>query len=330
MRGLLTARRLTPIEVTTYAAGAAVALIGIASPPKLWSFRVGGLPPLALPLVVLAALGAALWTRVHPAPRRERAPLHPVVVFAIAAVALWLLRTVELYGDAKDVKRLVGEGVVFVKREPLSTAAFVLVDRSIGSVLGWAPIVSIQVVNTLAGAFGVVVLVGLARRIAAPASAAATVALVGCGAVQLFAGYVELYTLPTVCMLASLACGLDALAGRRGLVAAFGLWTLSCMFHLSGIVFLPAMIWLAYHAGGRALATGMRLAAVTVVPALVLYVAMRWVGYEGADESGMGGGDGSMFVPLFELTGMTRYLMFRPAHLLAIATSNCWSRRSGS
>lgn len=316
--------RLTPIEATTYAAGAMVAVLGIASPPQIWAFPVAGLSPLVPPLLVLAALGAALWSRVHPAPRRERASMHPVVTFAIAAVVLWLLRSTELYGDAKNVRRLVGEGALFIKREPLATTLFVLVHRTFGSVLGWAPIVSIQVVNTLAGALGVVVLAGLARRIAGRASAPAIVALVGCGAVQLFAGYVELYTLSTVCMLASLACGLDALAGRRDLVVAFGLWTLSCMFHLSGIVFLPAMLWLAYHAGfrrpgSRALATSIRLAAVTVVPALVLYVAMRWVGYAGADETGVGGGDGGMFVPLFELTGMTRYLMLRPGHLLAIA-----------
>jgi hypothetical protein len=317
-------RRLTPIELITYAAGAAIALVGIVAPRRIWAFPVDGLPPLALPVLVLVALGAALWSRAQLSARRERAPLHGVAVFAIAALVLWLLRCRMTYGDARTVERLVGDGVLFVKREPLSPAVFVLVHRSLGGVFGWTPVVSVQVVNTLAGAFGVVVLVGLARRIAGRAAAPAAVVLVGCGSVQLFAGYVEMYTLSTVCMLAGLACGLDALAGRRGPIAAFALWTLSCMFHLSGVVFLPAMLWLAYHAGlrrfdRRALVAGLRLASVTVVPAIALYVVMRWVGYEGAGEPGMGGGDGGMFVPLFELSGMTRYLMFRPAHLLAIA-----------
>jgi hypothetical protein len=42
-------------------------------------------------------LVACWWSRTPP---RERAQLHPVATFAIAAVALWLVRCDEVYGDA--------------------------------------------------------------------------------------------------------------------------------------------------------------------------------------------------------------------------------------
>ena len=306
------ARGVTSLEVVVALAGAAVAVLELVAPHRVWSFPVRGVPSVVFPAAVLAMLAACWWSRTPP---RERAPLHPVATFAIAAVALWLVRCDELYGDATIVNRMVAGGVLFVKREPLTSAVFVVVHRTLGALLHWRPLVTIQVVDTIAGGLGVVALVALARRIAEPARIPAAAALVGCGAVQLFAGYVELYTLSTTCMLASLVCGLDALAGRRGPVPAFALWTLSCAFHLSGLVFAPAMVWLALRTRGNLL----RLAAVTVLPAVVLYLVMRWTGYAGSDEAGFGGGDGHMFVPLFELTGMAHYLMLRPTHLLAIA-----------
>lgn len=296
------------IEAVAYLAGAGVAILELIAPRSIWSFPLRAVPSAVFPVLVLAILAAAWWSRTPP---RERAPLPNLALFAIAAVVLWLVRCEQMYGDASIVSGLVTDGVLFIKREPLSSAVFVAAHR----LLGLRPLLTIQVVDTLVGALGIVALVALARRVAGSAWLPAAVALVGCGAVQLFAGYVELYTLSTVCMLASLVCGLDALAGRRGPLPAFALWTLSCAFHLSGIVFLPAMGWLALRTRARWL----RVAGVTVLPALVLALAMQRTGYAGSGETGFGGGDGHMFVPLFHLTGMSHYLMLRPAHLLAIA-----------
>lgn len=305
--------RVTPIEAVAYAAGVGIAVLELIAPRGIWSFPVRGLPSVVFPAAVLAMLVAAWSSRTPPA---ERPPARAPVVFAIAVIVLWLVRCRELYGDAMHVESLVYGGVVFVKREPLMPAVFLLAHRAIGAPFGWNPLVTIQLVDTIAGALGILALLALARRIAGPARVPAAAALVGCGAVQLFAGYVELYTLSTVCMLASLVCGLDALAGRRGPVPAFALWTLSCMFHLSGLVFVPAMVWLGLRTGRRSV---VRILAVTVAPAIALYVAMRCLGYAGADEAGFGGGDGHMFVPLFEQSGLAHYLMLRPQHLLAIA-----------
>lgn len=305
-------QRLSPVELAIYVAGVAIAAVELIAPAGVWSFPPRALPLVVFPITIVAALAVALL--YHP-------PLRPVgrrwpalAIYIVAAIALWLLRTRELCGDGMVVERLVYEGQWFVKREPLTPAVYLAAQRAFGNVLGWNPLETVRVVNTLAGAAGVVALVQLARRIAPDARAAATVALVGSAATQLFAGYIELYTLSTVCMLWSIVLGLDALAGKRRSEPACALWTLSCMFHLSGLVFVPAIAWLAWHTR-RWLA----VAAVTVLPAIALALVMHATGYAGADEAGFGGGDGQMFVPLFELHGLSRYLMLRPAHLLAIA-----------
>jgi hypothetical protein len=330
---------LTPLEVVVFVGGLAVAAVAAFPPPGLWKFAVPGVPAWTFPAAVVLALVLALVARRSPGTLEAPAVEAPgltgsrrlalgLAVFIAAAAALWALRCQKLYGDGGAITGFVTQGVLFHKREPLSPTVFLLAQRSLGAALGWAPRETIQVVNTLAGALGIMALLGLARRIAGFARGprvAASVALVGCGAVQLFAGYVENYTLPTVCMLGSLAFGLDALAGRGGLTRAFFLWTLACMFHLSGIVFLPAMLWLLFHAGwGGDLrripgAATLRVLGVTLGPALVLGALMAHFGFHRAEESGFGGGDGRMFVPLFAKEGMSQYLFFRAQHLSAIA-----------
>ena len=305
-------QRLSPVEIAIYVAGAAVAVVELIAPAGVWSFPLRALPLIVFPVAILVALAAALLYR--PTPRPQRAPLPAVAIYIAAAIALWLLRTRELYGDGMVVERLVYEGQWFVKREPLTPTIYLAAQRALGNALGWNPLETVRVVNTLAGAAGVVALVQIARRIAPETRAAAATVLVGSAATQLFAGYIELYTLSTVCMLWSIVLGIDALAQRRHPAAACALWTLSCMFHLSGLVFVPAIAWLAWYTR-RWLA----IAAVTLLPALVLALVMHVTGYAGADEAGFGGGDGQMFVPLFELRGLSRYLFLRPAHLLAIA-----------
>jgi hypothetical protein len=251
---------LTPLESLVFVGGLVVAGVAAFPPPGLWKFAVRGVPAWSFPVLVVLALVAALWARRGASAPGSTPPERPrarrlalgLGAFALAAVALWALRCQKLYGDGGAITGFVTQGVLFHKREPLSPTVFLLVQRGLGDALGWAPRETIQIVNTLAGALGVLALLGLARRIAGFARGprlAASVALVGCGAIQLFAGYVENYTLPTVCMLGSLVFGLDALAGRGGLTRAFFLWTLACMFHLSGIVFAPAMLWLLFHAG---------------------------------------------------------------------------------
>lgn len=332
----------TAVAVTLYAGAVGLIVTAFAAPPGLWAFPVKALPAWVFPAGLTAVLAlAAVWTRFGPPAARgwpadaarpaDSAGFRHRVVVGVALLGafalLWALRCQKPYGDAGAIAGFIDRGVVFHKREPLSPALFLGVHEAVGRAVGWPPAETIRVVNTVVGALGLVVIAGLARRLL-PASRGArlagTVAIAGGGALQLLAGYVENYTVPAVLMLASLAAGLDALSGRRSPLWAYGLWTLSCMFHLSGLLFGPAMLWLAWH---TTLARDPRLvsrasvhaALVTVVPAAVLLATMHAVGFLRAEEKGFGGGDGLMFVPLFEKSGMSQYLFFRPAHLLAVA-----------
>jgi hypothetical protein len=323
---------MKPLELAIYTTGVVVAGLALLAPQPVWRFDVGVVPAWSFTAMVSVALCTALVLRQ----RRDNAVsggaaesrnVHPswttqILTFAVAAACLWLVRCERIYGDAQAITGFITEGVLFHKREPLSPTLFLLAHRSVGAALGWEPRLTIQVVNTLAGALGVVALVGIARRITGPGHVgrAATAVLVSSGAIQLFAGYVENYTIPTVCMLYSIAFGLDALAGRREFSAAVGLWVASCMFHLGGLVLLPAMAWLVWQAWrGDTRGSMLRLLSVTILPALVLYALMHYLGFHRSEERGFGGGDGLMFVPVFEQSGMSQYLLFRPAHLLAIA-----------
>ena len=343
----ITRQPFSALEGVIFLGAAAVAGVSFVPPAGVWQFSssvAGWVFPVLVVLALVSVAGlrrgwlpgdrGAAPTSAPSTPRppaRWGVALTGLVTFSLAFAVLWALRCERFYGDAGAVTGFVKNGVLFHKREPLSPTVFLLAQRAVGDALGWGPMHTIRVVNTLVGALGVVALIGLARRIAGPSTGprlAATAALLGCGAIQLFAGYIENYTLPTVCMLGSLVYALDALdapdgrSGRPGLSTAFGLWTLACMFHLSGIVFLPAMLWLLWHARGprsRALATALRLSAVTLLPAGVLLGLMLHFGYHRAEESGFGGGDGRMFVPLVAREGMSQYLFLRPQHLLALA-----------
>jgi hypothetical protein len=333
----------TAVEVVLYLGAAGLVVTAFAAPPGLWAFPVRALPAWVFPAGLTAVLAfAAAWIRFGPPAARALAadPANPAdgagfrhrVVVGVALLGafalLWALRCQKPYGDAGAIAGFIDRGVVFHKREPLSPALFLGVHEALGRALGWAPAQTIRVVNTVVGAVGLVVIAGLARRLL-PASRGArlagTVAIAGGGALQLLAGYVENYTVPAVLMLASLAAALDALSERRSPLWAYGLWTLSCMFHLSGLLFGPAMLWLAWHTtlahDPRRLVSRPSLfaALVTVVPAAALFATMHAVGFLRAEEKGFGGGDGLMFVPLFERSGMSQYLFFRPAHLLAVA-----------
>jgi len=341
-QGAFGVRTRMAVEVTLLCGAAALVVMAFAAPRGLWAFPVKALPAWLFPTALAAVLGCAFaWAR-RPGPSStdsavltnadDGAPARRrlLVVFALvgAFALLWTLRCQKAYGDAGSIAGFIDRGVIFHKREPLSPALFLGVHEALGRALGWPPAHTIRVVNTVAGALGLVVIAGLVRRLL-PASRgarlAALLAIAGGGALQLLAGYVENYTVPAVLMLASVAAAIDALSGRRSPLLAYALWTLSCMFHLSSLLFGPAMLWLAFHTtldrDLRRLVSraSFHAALVTVVPAAALLATMHAVGFLRAEEKGFGGGDGLMFVPLFVKSGMSQYLFFRPAHLLAIA-----------
>lgn len=320
--------------VALFAAGLLLALLEGVSPPEFWSFEVAGIPPWVFPCFIVVGLAALLSLRnARHEPGRSsepkaagRSPATWLAIFVISAAVLWLLRCNRSYGDGDAIVRFIRDGVVFHKREPLSPTLFLGVHRTLGEMLGWAPRTTIQVVTTGVGAAGCCALIAIASRLAPTVRSnrwLAACAFLSCGSMQLFAGYVENYTVPTVLMLFAINSALAALEGADGFVHAFAFWTASCMFHLSGVVFGPAFVCLAWCQRDRWLSrpvvTSFQVVAVTLLPLCILGVLMHSFGYLRAEESGFGGGDGSMFVPLFEVTGYGQYLFLRPDHLRAIA-----------
>jgi hypothetical protein len=326
-----------------------VASIGAASAATfgvrhLWRWPQKALDPWWLLLwVVLAVLSAPVLVRAYR--RLEFGPRMPrTIPWRLFGVALglglvvllsgWLyeLRPKRFYGDAGAVVRFVKRGDWFHKREPLSPAFFLGFHRLYGEGQGWRAIDSVHVVTAIAGAFGLWAILLWGQLIADRRRLlgfAAFFAVATAGTFQLFAGYIENYTVPTVFALWSLYFGTRAYVQGGSVIPAAVCFTLGAMTHLSVLTLGPGLAWLVLHrhydadaASGKlrqlfSLKT-LSLLSVTIVPAIALYFVMEHVGYLRANEDGFGGGDGLMFVPWSAKEGMSRYLFFDTKHLRAI------------
>jgi hypothetical protein len=322
-------------ERTLWVAGVAVAVASAAPAAGLWRFPQGVIEPWILALLVAAAILAgprlgALQARFERPLPRWRGPLRAAVValgLGLGWAMLYALRPKVGYGDAGAIVGFVQQGVIFHKREPLSPAFYLAVHRTLGAALRLDARGSIQLASALAGTFGLWAVARLATQLAGGRrllAAAGFLAVCSAGAVQLFCGYIENYTIPAVCGLWCLDFGVRALEERRSMLPAAAVLTLGMGFHFCLLTLVPALGWLAWrrhYEGDARRILGPRtlsLLAVTVLPMAVLFVVMHHVGYLRADEKGFGGGDGLMFVPLTKLEGMSQYLFLRPAHLAAI------------
>lgn len=78
------------------------------------------------------------------------------------------------------------------------------------------------------------------------------------GTVALWFGYVEGYTLTGAASLWTVVWAMEAVAHRRGIALAWGLWILACAFHLLAVALLPVLIWATWASSHppKSLATG--------------------------------------------------------------------------
>lgn len=251
-----------------------------------------------------------------------------IALLIVTSVLLFRLRSLRFYGDAGAIIKFLEQEVIFHKREPLSPAIYLLVHKTVGQ---WYPMdarTCIQWVNSIGGAFGLWALARLAFLFSKRQLHIAIVAflwMASVGAIQLFMGYIENYTLPTVCGLWFFYFGYRAYFEQTSILPAAFLWTLGTAIHLSLMVFLPALFWLAWtqHFKGRPHALlslkSLSLMVVTLLPSLILMVAMKKIGYLRSEEVSFGGGDGQMFVPLSDTSGKYfQYLFLKEKHLKAI------------
>ena len=147
--------------------------------------------------------------------------------------------------------------------------------------------------------------------------------LLTAGAMQLFFGYIENYTIPAVGVMVFLWLGLRVLRGEAPLWGATLALSLTNAFHPSTVVLWPAALYLAWRAhrrGRGALAVGLDVLLPPLVVAASVLTLME-LGNHGLDaflgDDRPGGGDHIWFVPLFRTTTeWQRYTMFAPAHFL--------------
>ena len=147
------------------------------------------------------------------------------------------------------------------------------------------------------------------------------------GAMQLFFGYVENYTLMSAGLMLTLYLSVRCLRGQLNLMWPSTALAITNTFHPSTIVMWPAMLFIAWWKA-RELSTEryneLRVWGALVVPPLIVFTALvlfMTLGGHGVtallSEDRPGGADGIPFVPLHDIeTPWQHYTMFSLAHLL--------------
>lgn len=282
---------------------------------------------LAGPNEALAAALTALWRRLPGRAHRRR---WFAAAAGLAGLLFWVARLRHLrWGDGDILVyylSLPDEPVIYNWQAPLTLFLHQrLWSLAAGPLLGWGVDDVYAAVSILCGVVLVYLLLNLAAWLEGDnLSRAVLVAFVGTtGAMQLFFGYVENYTIISLGLLVFLFAGLKVARGELGLVWASLALALSNGFHPSTVFLWPAVFylaWLRWRAGA-----GLRsLLWQIIVPPLLVgggVLALMESGDHGLahllSEDRPGGGDGIWFVPLFETTTQwQRYTMFSVAHLL--------------
>lgn len=268
---------------------------------SLWGTHAYGfLPGPALPVALLATLALTFAAARVPEPRPPRpaggSSVERLALWAglllVAGLMLWVLRIRHtLLGDSGPVVRHLPLGEHTHPRQPLSAFAHHLVygwARGLFEAPGRSPqdvaFDSVALDSVMAGVLLLPVayllvkrLIGAATQGAGPGEAGrpdpltvvlATALLLTQGYAQLFFGYVENYTWFTLAIGLFLWAGMAFLAGRAPLFTAALALAFAIGLNISGIVFLPALGWLALWGLSRPkrrLATGLDLAASALI-----------------------------------------------------------------
>ena len=286
---------------------------------------------LALPPVARAAVRVG-----RPAGRRLAATLGRVPAgawIALLLVGAWLLRSRTAYGDGGHIVWEIEHGQWVYYKEPLDRLAAALLYHAGRFLFGWGAGTAVAVLSTLAGGLFWLALLRLVRsRPLGPGGAVALWGLLGTtGAVALFCGHVENYSLLTAGTLWTLVLLLEAsIDSERPLWPAAAAFGLTFATHLSAAWLAAALpaAWLARHGGivglrqperrRVALREALRAAGVALLPFALVVAGMALAGLDpaGFSPATFGGGDGRMFVPLSRPeTAYERFTMFSAAHL---------------
>lgn len=266
----------------------------------------------------------------------------PSLVVASLTVVSWLLRSQAVYGDGLGTIYELQIGEVINWKEPLdrfiTSRAYVITNQ----MFGWKPAPAIALVSCAAGIGYWTTALALARLIGADLGerVAVFLLLVSIGAVQVFFGNVENYSLLGAGTTCYLYAGLRYLRTGRGFDWAVVALAVTACIHLSAVWLVPTLAVLAWLGLAGDAAETLRLprptpearrrfatearsgfAAAALVSGITLTLGTYFLGStQGLSQDNFGGGDGRMWVPLFETsTQFEKFTMFSVDHLAAVA-----------
>lgn len=282
---------------------------------------IGCLPPVTRRLSDVVVSAARRW------PRWGTAGL------ALASMGLfWRFRLVHTrWGDAYILANAIPHPEVKLTynwQAPLTVFVHAKLWAVGHQLLGWNDAMPAYALTSIvAGGVFVVLLARLARDISPDRSTAAmTFGLVATlGTMQLFFGYVENYTLPTVGMLLYLWLGWRCVRGQTDLIWLATVLAVVHGLHPSTIVLAPSLLYLGWTWArqgqpGRYGAAAWRIALPMILVATGVIVLMERGGHGLTyllTSDRPGGGDGRWFVPLWETTTRwEHYTMFSWGHLI--------------
>jgi len=235
----------------------------------LWGMNILRYYPSAMGFLLLSLTVAAIWmlpARDDGGPLGRRLTLHPALTGLLAGLAALVLFVIFrsksfLLGDGLELIRRLHQGDIPAPRAPLFNALqpvfFRLFEQGDPPRSGE----SAAVISFLAGFLAVAIvafhLLRIARSRPAAAATAAALLLTG-GGMQLFFGYIEVYSLLATGTLIFMAAGFDRLTGggRAATASATLGFVMAILAHPFGSTLLPA--WL-YLVSGRPEGEGWRL-----------------------------------------------------------------------
>ena len=272
--------------------------------------------------------------------KRNLPPLEKRFWFAAIAIGMaipfWLLRIRHLrWGDAYFIVRSISYTgpdrpiwTIYNWQSPLSIFIHAQLWLLINPIPGVGVDTLYAVSSVLAGVGSVYVLLLLSDALGRDwAEKAAIFGLViTAGAVQLFFGYVENYTIISLGLLLTLYLGVLCLRGQISLIWPSLSLALTNAFHPSTLVIWPGLAYVAWRVAHRQSSTQGKLAqwARLILPPVLVFAGLAVLMTAGGHgpralltDDRPGGADGIPFVPLFQTTTEWQYYtMFSPAHLL--------------
>lgn len=251
----------------------------------------------------------------------------------LAGLLFWLFRLRHLrWGDAYVLTVALaydgpGGPLIYNWQAPLTVFIHQRLWQFIASpLLGWPVEYVYAAVSIVSGVVFVYLLLSFMARLGRSSleTAVMTGLMLTTGAMQLFFGYVENYTLISLGLLVTLYLAWRTLRGELPLLWPALALALTNGFHPSTVFLWPGMGLLAWLCWRRQHTPVMALLWQVLAPPLLVgggVLALMESGQHGLSEllgaDRPGGGDGIWFVPLFETsTEWQHYTMFSAAHLL--------------